>query len=117
MAAGVVHIPWYATVFRGDKLQQALEIIAPMALRYGATEYEIFRSRDDRYKFLHTVTFEDKLDWERYWYGEDFSAWRADYSSYYQVPVIYVWNDLVLRGGLDREREQIGEAPVEGGMF
>ena len=117
MAAGVVHIPWYATVFRGDKLQQALELIAPMSLRYGATEYEVHRSRDDRYKFVQMVTFENKLDWERYWYGEDFSAWRADYSSYYQVPVIYVWNDLVIRGGLDREPEQIGDAPVEGGMF
>ena len=26
---GVVHIPWYATGMRGDKLQSALEEIAP----------------------------------------------------------------------------------------
>jgi hypothetical protein len=25
MAAGVVHIPWYATVFRGDKFEAALQ--------------------------------------------------------------------------------------------
>ena len=50
--AGVVHIPWYATLFRGDKFEEALEEIAPLALRYGATDYAVYRSRDDRYKFL-----------------------------------------------------------------
>ena len=119
MAAGVVHIPWYATVFRGDKFQAALELIAPMALRYGATDYRVYRSRDDRYKFLQMATFEDKLDFERYWYGEDFSDWRRDYSSWYQVPVVYQWNELVIAGGLpgQQQHDQIGDVPLEGGMF
>jgi hypothetical protein len=100
MAAGVVHIPWYATVFRGDKLADALKEIAPLALRYGATDYAVYRSRDDQYKFVHTVTFEDKLDWQRYWDGPEFIEWRATYTSYYQVPVLYVWNDVVIEGRL-----------------
>jgi hypothetical protein len=106
--AGVVHIPWYATVFRGDKLAAALEEIAPLALRYGATEYAVYRSRDDRYKFTQMATFEDKLDFERYWYGDDFSQWRTDRTGWFQVPVVYVWHDLILSGGLERVAE--GEA-------
>jgi hypothetical protein len=98
--AGVVHIPWYATVFRGDQLEEAIGQIAPLALRYGASDYNVYRSRDDSYKFLHMSTFEDKEDFERFWYGPDFSAWRAEYSSFYQVPIVYVWNDLVLTGSL-----------------
>ena len=98
MAAGVVHIPWYATVFRGDKFQAALELIAPMSLRYGARDFHVYRSRDDRYKFLHTVTFDSKLEWERYWNGPEFIAWRVQYSSWYQIPVLYVWNDVVVAG-------------------
>ena len=117
MAAGVVHIPWYATLFRGDRLEHALAEIAPVSLRYGATDFRVYRSRDDMYKFLQLATFEDKLDFERYWYGGEFNAWRADHSSFYQVPVVYAWNDLVLAGGLDREPQQIGDAPLEGGMF
>ncbi|MGH2970373.1 MAG: hypothetical protein ACRDK0_15125 [Solirubrobacteraceae bacterium] len=113
MAAGVVHIPWYATVFRGDKLEDALEQIVPIALRYGGTEYAVYRSRDDRYKFLQMATFEDKLDFEHYWYGTEFSAWRTDYTGWFQVPVVYVWHDLVLSGGLEPER--IGGARAEGG--
>ena len=101
--AGVVHIPWYATLFRGDQFEAALQQIAPLATRYGATEYAVYRSRDDRYRFLQLATFEYKTDFERYWNGEDFSVWRADYSSFYQVPILYAWNDLVLRGGIGAE--------------
>ena len=105
MAAGNVQIPWYATLFRGDQLAVALQEIAPVALRYGATEYTVYRSRDDRYKFNHTTTFESKADWERYWNGPEFIQWRATYTSWYQVPVLYAWHDLVARGALGSEVE------------
>ena len=110
MAAGTVHIPWYATLFRGDRFVEALEEIAPLALRYGATGYRVYRSRDDGYKFLQTVEFEDKLDWERYWNGPEFIQWRASYSSWYQVPVLYVWNDIVAEG-----RSEV-QQPIEQGV-
>ena len=58
--AGVVHIPWYATLFRGDRFEAALQQIAPLALRYGATRVLVYRSRDDHYRFLQMATFEDK---------------------------------------------------------
>ena len=98
---GVVHIPWYATLFRGDKFELALMEIAPVALRYGATEYSVFRARDDMYKFLQLAHFDDKLDFERYWLGDEFVAWRGDYSSWYQVPVLYGFWDRFGSGSLD----------------
>jgi hypothetical protein len=97
----VVHIHWYATLFRGDRFQTALEEIAPVAQRYGATEYAVYRSRDDTYRYLQFATFENKVDFERYWNGEEFSIWRGDYSGWYTVPVLYVWHDLVVRGGIE----------------
>ena len=111
MAIGTVHIPWYATFFRGDKFADALEEIAPLALRYGAKDYAVYRSRDDGYAFLQTVTFEDKLDWARYWNGPEFSDWRAKYTSWYQVPVLYVWHDVVAAG----HSEVNGEAVLREG--
>ena len=99
-AGGVVHIPWYATLFRGDKFRLALLEIAPVALRYGATEWQVYRAHDDQYKFLQMAAFADKLSFERYWLSEEFVGWRADYSSWYQVPVIYGFNELVGRGAL-----------------
>lgn len=104
MSAGVVQIPWYATFFRGDKFEIALAEIAPVATRYGATDYTVYRSHDDRYKFLQLATFERKIDFERYWNGPEFERWRSDYSSWYQIPVLYGWHSVVVAG-------RIGEAP------
>jgi hypothetical protein len=114
--AGSVHIPWYATGFRADKIEAALEEIAPMALRYGATAYAVYRYRDDRYKFLQTATFESKVDWERYWNGPDFIRWRSVNSGYYQVPVLYQWADIAIEGHLPTDPGYGGEpaSVVEG---
>ncbi len=106
--AGAVHIPWYATGFRGDGFEAALREIAPVALRYGATSYTVYRYHDDRYKFLQSATFQDKLDWERYWYGPDFNAWREKYASWYQIPVVYDAGSTVAEG-----RSEVLEPAVE----
>ena len=103
MAAGVVHLPVYATGFRGDDIEAALQQIAAISTRYGATRYEVFRGRDDRYKFLLTVDFADKADWDAYWFGPEFTEWRAACSGWYQVPLLYVWNDRVADGGVREE--------------
>ena len=100
MAGGVVHLPWYATGFRGDDLEAALAQIAPIALRYGARRYEVFRSRDDRYKFLMSLEFDSKGDWDAFWFGAEFTEMRAACSGWYQVPLLYGWQDLVSHGAL-----------------
>ena len=45
--------------------------------------------------------FEDKLDWERYWNGPEITDFRVLTSGWYQVPVLYVWNDVVTVGALN----------------
>jgi hypothetical protein len=108
--AGVVHIPWYATGLRGDKLAAALTDISAIALRYGARSHAVYRYNDDRYKFIQTAEFESKHDFERYWYGPEFSDWRAVYSSWYQVPVVYAPMRLVASGQVGREADGNGGA-------
>lgn len=110
MAAGVVHVPFYATGFRGDQIEAALAELAPISTRYGATHYEVSRSRDDPYRFLMTCDFEHKADWEAFYFGPEFTEMRAACTSWYQVPLLYVWHDLVIRGEL-REPAQASPAP------
>jgi hypothetical protein len=93
--AGVVYIPWYATLFRQDRLAEALKEVAPVAFRYGATQYRIHRSRDDQYRFTHMVWFASKEDWERFWEGPELTAFRARVAGWYQVPLLYVWHDEI----------------------
>ena len=79
--AGVVHVPWYATGLRGDKLAAALADISAIALRYGARSHAVYRYNDDRYKFMQLAEFESKDQWEAYWYGPEFTDMRIVCSS------------------------------------
>ena len=93
MAGGFVHIPWYATALRGDKLEAVLlDIGRRAALR--RDRWQVHRSRDDRYKLLQIVAFDSKEDFERWWAGREMVDMRVITSGWWQVPVLYVWHDL-----------------------
>jgi hypothetical protein len=98
--AGTVIIPWYATGFRADSLEAALNEVAPSALRYGASSYAVYRSRDDLYRFQQFAAFEEYLDWERFWEGPEMTFFRAKHSGWYQVPVLYGWWDCTTSGAI-----------------
>jgi hypothetical protein len=103
--AGVVHIPWYATVLRQETFAENVVAIAPIALRYGATRYAVHRSRDDRYKILQMAWFESKTDWYRYWDGPELIDFRIRNSGQFQIPIVYVWHDELTSGALVVESE------------
>ena len=97
---GTVVVPWYATGFRADAFERDLNEVAAAALRYGASSYAVYRSRDDRYKFQQLAAFDEYLDWERYWDGPEMTYFRVAHSSWYQVPLNYGWWDQTSAGGL-----------------
>jgi hypothetical protein len=101
--AGVVWIPWYATLFRKDSFAAEVAAVAPLALRYGATQYSVHRSQDDHYKITQMAWFESKDDWYRYWDGPEMIEFRRRNSGHFQVPVVYVWNDELVAGALGPE--------------
>jgi quinol monooxygenase YgiN len=106
MAAKAVLVPWYATGFRADKLEVALAEIAPVALRYGATSYAVYRADDDRYRFLQASSWKRKDDFVAYWEGPEFRRFRVTCSSWYQVPVLYAWQDVSAEGALAEVAEE-----------
>ena len=109
MAYGVVHLPWYATGFRGDDIEASLQQLAPISVNYGALRYDVYRGRDDRYKFLMAFEFERKAQWDAFWFGEEFTDMRAACSSWFTVPLLYNWNDNVSNGALRRDEALVGD--------
>jgi hypothetical protein len=99
--AGTVIVPWYATGFRNDGFEEALNEIAAVALRYGASSYAVYRSRDDRYRFQQLAQFDEHVDWERFWDGPEMSDFRVRHSSWYQIPVLYGWWDRTAGGSIE----------------
>jgi len=112
--AGTVIVPWYTTGFRKDDFEPALGEIAAVALRYGASSYAVYRSRDDRYRYQQFAAFQEKLDWERYWDGPEMIFFRSTHSSWYQVPVLYGWWDLTVAGGVRGEELLAGNGDGDG---
>ena len=86
--SGVVLLPWYATLFRGDDMERALAEIAP---------------------FAHYSTWDEHIQFEAYWYGSEFRLWRSDNQGWFQVPIVYEWYDRVVRA---ETRQALGH-PVE----
>lgn len=101
--AYIVQIPWYATAFRGDDMEFALDKISQIAMKYGALRYDVYRSKEDRYKFQQFLEFETKLDWERFWYGEEFQDMRASTAGWFTIPVLYSPMERTASGRLELE--------------
>jgi hypothetical protein len=111
--AGVVHIDWYATVLRQDLLATELVAAAPLALRYGATQYSVHRNNQDRYKITQMAWFESERDWYAYWEGPEMIEFRRRNAGKYQIPVTYIWHEELAAGSLGPEVLVNGERAPE----
>ena len=97
----VVTILWHANPFRGDKFEDAWRPAAAAALDYGATWWAFYRSKDDPLDFTQVAIFDDKTQFERYWYSEQLAEARAEASGLFQVPVTPIWHRVVATGQVE----------------
>lgn len=103
MAGGVIHVDWYATVLRQESFAAEVAAVAPLALRYGATQYSVHRSLDDRYKITQMTWVDSKAAWYRFWDGPEMTEFRRRFSGRYQIPITYVWYEELTFGALAPE--------------
>jgi hypothetical protein len=101
--AGVMHVDWYATVLRKNLFEAEVSRVAPLALRYGATQFAVHRSRDDRYKITQMAWFDSKPAWYSFWEGPEMVEFRRRLSGKYQIPITYTWYDELVAGALGPE--------------
>lgn len=111
--ADLVTVSWYATTFRKDSFAADVAGIAPVALRYGATQYQVHINNDDRYKVTQMTWIGSKEDWYRYWDGPEMVEFRRRNSGHFQVPVVYVWHDELAAGALGPEVPMVPEPEPE----
>jgi hypothetical protein len=107
----LVWVSWYATILRQESLADDVAKIAPVALRYGATQYQVHVSNDDRYRITQMTWCESKTDWYRYWDGPEMIEFRARNSRRYQIPITYGWADEIAAGSLGPEVPATAQTP------
>ena len=68
-------------------------------MRYGATDYLVYRNRDDMYKFSSASTFDEKVAVRGLLVrARRSTSFRTIYSGWYQVPILYTWADVIIQG-------------------
>jgi hypothetical protein len=101
--ADLVRVAWYATVLRQQAFAAEVARVAPIALRYGATQYAVHVDNDDRYKINQMSWFTGKSAWYRFWDGPEMIEFRARNMGRFQVPIAYAWIDEIASGALGPE--------------
>lgn len=98
--ADLIWVQWYATVLRQNAFAAEVAAVAPIALRYGASRYQVHVSNDDRYRITQMSWFDNKVDWYRYWDGPEMIEFRSRNAGRYQIPITYTWADEIAGGEL-----------------
>jgi hypothetical protein len=114
--ADLMWVQWYATVLRQNVFAEAVAEVAPIALRYGATQYQVHVNDDDRYKITQMTWVPNHAVWYSFWEGPEMIEFRARYSGKYQVPIVYAWADEIASGsraeGVENGTAEPAESPV-----
>ena len=87
----VVEINWITNPFRAEKFAAIWQPAAEAVLDFGATGWAFLRSTDDPQHFVQLALFNRKMDFERYWYSTEISAYRVEATGLFQVPIQPVW--------------------------
>ena len=90
------YIDWHVTPFRADRWYELWEPAASRAMAFGAKGWSISRSIEDPLLFRQSSLWEDKADFETYWYSDEVAAIRKDANPYYVKPVLPVWHNLIV---------------------
>ncbi len=92
----ISEISWHVTPFRSQRWIDAWEPAAQLATKYGATAWEIYRSDEDPLLFRQVTRWENKSDFEAWWYSPEVSEIRSSIIDLYDKPLLPVWCSSVV---------------------
>lgn len=93
--AEVCRLDWHVAPFRADRWLDIWEPAAAKMPAYGARSWSLTRSADDPLAFQQTSVWENRADFERYWYSAEIEAARTASLDYYDLPILPTWHTLV----------------------
>lgn len=94
--AEVNRLDWQITPFRADRFLDYWEPAAAKMPAYGAKSWSLTRSVDNPLAFQQTSVWEQRSDFERYWFSPEIASARQSIIAYFVVPLLPSWHTLVL---------------------
>jgi hypothetical protein len=92
----VCYIDWHVHPFRADRWLAAWRPAAERALSFGAGSCTITRSIDDPLLFRQISLWDDRADFERYWFSDEIATAREEIVNLYNKPLLPSWHTIVL---------------------
>ncbi len=93
--AEVCTLDWHIAPFRADRWLDVWEQAAARMPAFGAKSWSLIRSIDDPLAFRQTSIWENRSDFERYWYSDEIEEARALSIGYYDLPILPAWHTLL----------------------
>lgn len=91
----VNRLDWHISPLRGDRFLDLWEPAAAKMPAYGAKSWSLTRSIDDPLAFQQTSIWENRSDFERYWFSTEIEAARASIIDIYDLPMLPTWHTLL----------------------
>jgi heme-degrading monooxygenase HmoA len=63
---------------------------------FGAKSWSLTRAVDDPLHFQQTSVWENRADFERYWFSDEIEAARAAIINLHDLPILPAWHTLVI---------------------
>jgi hypothetical protein len=93
--AEVCTLDWHIAPLRADRFLDLWEPAAAKMPAYGAKSWSLIRAVDDPLAFQQTSVWEQRSDFERYWFSEEIETAREGILDFYDIPLIPAWHILI----------------------
>ena len=93
-----VQIDFHTTPFRAERFLELYRPAVARVLAYGARDYLLVRSEEDPQHFAHLSVWDDRRDFERYWFSREMQEVRENVAGLHEQPVSPHWGVVIERG-------------------
>jgi hypothetical protein len=91
----VCRLDWHISPLRGARWLDLWEPAAAKCTAYGAKSWSLTRYTDDPNAFQQTMVWEDRADFERYWFSQEIADAREKVIGWYVIPLLPTWHTLL----------------------
>jgi hypothetical protein len=94
--AEVCKLDWHIAPLRADRWLDLWEPAAERMPAFGATSWSLTRAIADPSSFCQTSTWENRSDFERYWFSDEIEAVKASIIDLHDLPILPDWHTLLV---------------------
>ena len=92
-----VQLDYSVTPFRAQRFVDLYRPAIARPLSYGASSYLFLRSEDDADHFMHISFWDNRADFDRWWFSREMAEIRAATIGLYDQPLLPHWHTVLER--------------------